>query len=114
MLFHDAAMMTISIASAPTMFGSHIPGQMSFRKAKKPTAGLEDELEGDGGRGRGHRIGPHQHRAVNDQPPDHPVHEDRQQEREPHGDRRRPEGEDEGDAGGFVIFRRTEEFPEIV
>jgi len=39
MLFHDAAMMTISIASAPTMFGSHIPGQMSFRKAKKPTPG---------------------------------------------------------------------------
>ena len=92
-------MMTISIASAPSMFGSQTPGQMSLRKAKEPDARLEDELEGDGGRGCRHRIGPHQYRPVDDESAKHPVDEYRQQEREAHGDQCRPEGEDEGDAG---------------
>ena len=96
------------------MFGSQTPGQNVVQERKEPDTGLEDELEGDGGRGCRHCIGPHQNRPIDDQSPQHPVDEDCQQEREPHGDQRRPECEDERDASGLVVFARSEQLAEVV
>ena len=70
------------IASVPSSAGFHRPGQIRLTSREQARVRRQDEAEGQAERGRGDRVGPDEHGAVDPVPAQLAVGEERQHEGE--------------------------------